>query len=424
MANPGITRAVYDRTVAMIEQCLADGFHPLRSMGGRGSAIEEAERRLGGSNFYTRLTSGAKKGWPPPDWSLYVPPELAQAPASRAAEDLLKEERAARRTAEDRLRDATEKLSVIQGVKTSIVPALNWKARKPEIGKATVLTPLLFTSDFQCGEVIKPDEVDGLNRYDKDVFAERYRVLIERSIGLANTHVGNAAFPGIVYMRGGDAISGEIHEELARTNDLSSCPAVAWLVRHEAEGIRQLKAKFGKVRVISIPGNHGRTTLRPQSKGYVDFNYESMIAWWLETLFADDPAVTFFIPRSGDAYFDVEGWKVLASHGDRMGSRGGMGFVGPAATIARGHKKLYDNWTMTGRRVDLILTGHLHTSLKLELGYGNGALAGYGEYARDIRATPDAAKQWLLFFHEREKISHQFEVRLSEFPRRIVQEAA
>lgn len=419
---PKLHRSTYNERVAVIEACLKEGFHPPGMTSNRGAAVPEAARRLEmtGPTLYCTLNVGKREKWPPPRWELFTRDAIPAHDPVRMLESALKEEKAARKRTESALLDASAKLALTQGVETQVVPPLNWSVKKPEIGKATVLTPLLFTSDFQCGEVIRPDEVDGLNKYDKDIFSSRYKSLIEKTISLSSTHVGNAAFPGIVYLRGGDAISGEIHDELTRTNDLSSCPAVMWLVRHEAEGIRQLKAKFGKVKVISIPGNHGRTTKMPQSKGYVEFNYETLVAHFLQTLFDDDPNVSFFTPKSGDAYFEVEGWYILASHGDRMGSRGGAGFVGPAATIARGHKKLYDNWTMTGRPVNLILTGHLHTSLKLELGYGNGALAGYGEYARDIRATPDAAKQWLLFFHKREKVSHQFEVRLSEFPQRLI----
>ena len=133
-------------------------------------------------------------------------------------------------------------------------------------------------------------------------------------------------------------------------------------------------------------------------------------------------AATFATPKSGDAYFKAAGWNFLLSHGDRMGSRGGQGFIGPAATIARGHAKLQSNWSLTGRPVDVILTGHLHTSLRLSSGFANGSLAGYGEYARDLRATPDAAKQWLLFAHEHYRVSQAFEVQLSDSPRRDVED--
>jgi len=249
-------------------------------------------------------------------------------------------------------------------------------------------------------------------------YSLRYQALIERTIDLSDNHVGSAEFPGIIYLRGGDAISGGIHQELAETDDLSSAPAVKWLMRHEREGIKRLKDRFGRVDVYSIPGNHGRTTFKPRSKGYVDHNYETMLSWWLESLFEDDPQVRFITPKSGDAYFDALGWKVLLSHGDRTGSRGGQGFLGAGATILRGHRKLYDNFTRTGKQEDFILTGHLHTSLKLPLGFANGSLAGYSEYARDLRADPDSAKQWLLYFHEKRGVSAHYEIQVSDRPQR------
>ncbi len=293
--------------------------------------------------------------------------------------------------------------------------------RPPVSRGKTALTPILFTSDFQCGEVIRPEEIDGINSYNMDIFADRYRLMIDKTIELATHHTGATEFPGCVYLRGGDAISGEIHEELSETNDLSSIPALKWLREHERAGIKRLKAKFGRVRVISIPGNHGRTTKKPHSKGYSERSYETLLSWWLADSFENDDKVTFFMPPSGDALFDVCGRKFLLSHGDRMGSRGGQGFIGPAATIARGHQKLMSNYALSGRHVDCVLTGHLHSSLKLSHGYANGSLAGYSEYARDFRAVPDAPKQWLLFAHAEMLVSHAFELQLGPQPRRTAE---
>lgn len=293
---------------------------------------------------------------------------------------------------------------------------------KPHIAKGHRLIPMLFSSDFQCGEVIRAAELDGINEYNEHIFVERYQAMIDKTIELATHNTGATEFPYAVYLRGGDAISGEIHEELAQTNDLSSIPALRLLKQQEAEGIRRLKARFGKVRVISIVGNHGRTTHKSHAKGYSERSFETALAWWLADTFEGDPNVTFWAPPSGDALFDVSGWSFLLSHGDRTGSKGGQGFVGPSATISRGHQKLYNNWTMTGRDVHCVLTGHLHTSLKLERGYANGSLAGYSEYARDFRAMPDAAKQWLFFVHQEVMISHAFELILSKKPKRSMLE--
>lgn len=350
-----------------------------------------------------------------------VPTSLAPADyiAQRRQDDHIIALRRRLRETEDALiaeQDTRARMELLHA--TGLDEPVTWMPT-PAIRKQTTLTPILFTSDFQTGEVIRPDEIDGINEFNQDIFVERYQAMIEKTISLADNNTGATDFPGIVYLRGGDAISGEIHEELAETNDLSSIPAVRLVYQQEREGIRRLRDHFGKVRIISIPGNHGRTTKKPHAKGYSERSFETMLSWWLASGFENDPDVTFWAPSSGEALFDVEGWQFLLSHGDRMGSRGGQGFIGPSATIARGHQKLYQNWTATGRRVDCILTAHLHTSLKLERGYANGSLAGYGEYARDLRAIPDAAKQWLLFSSREHMVSHAFELQLSRLPQRI-----
>ncbi len=301
------------------------------------------------------------------------------------------------------------------------VPLAPWPMKGPRVARApSTIVPVLFSSDFQFGEVIKASELDGMNAFNKDIFAERYQSLITKSIDLVKNHTGHTEAPGVFYLRGGDALSGSIHDELAETNDLSAIPACRELLAHERAGIRRLKEAFGHVRVISIPGNHGRTTHKSRAKRYADLSFESLLGWWLASSFEDDPNVTFLQPDSGDAYFDVLGWKFLLSHGDRIGSRGGAGFVGPAATVARGHQKLMQNWMLSGRPVDVVLTGHMHTSLRLQHGFANGSLAGYNEYAQVIRAAPDSAKQWLLCVSEEYGAAQNFEVILSERPTRTI----
>lgn len=417
MANPSMSKERAKVIVETVEQCLREGFFPRGQSArpGERGAVVETMRRIGLSPNSTAAVSRAETLFRAVDWSLYQAPEtLAQEVQRRDDIALLR----GQISSLERIVASERKLRhQLEATFASLVPPAPWRATKKP--NASTLAPVLFTSDFQCGEVIRAREIDGINEYNSDIFVARYQAMVDKFIHLAKNHTGATDFVGCYYLRGGDAISGSIHDELAETNDLSAIPAVRLLQQHERAGIRRLREQFGRVRVISIPGNHGRTTPKPRAKRYHDLNFETLLTWWLADSFSDDPMVEFWSPPSGDAYFDVLGWKCLMSHGDRMGSRGGHGFIGPAATIARGHKRLFDNWTRTGRTVDYVLTGHLHTSLKLELGYANGALAGYSEYARDLRATPDSAKQWALFFHRDIGVSHAFELELSARPRRI-----
>lgn len=429
MATPPMSRKDALAFFAAIHKRLKQGYPPPGIVvTGRVGAVYAAMQdfNLSRSGAAGRVRRATELLGREPSWNLYAAPEVAPKAEPVAIDDALRArageiERANLRSQvaalQQRLLEEQDKLAAVMALKQAKLPRLDWTLAAPALAKHATLWPVLFSSDFQVGEVIRPEQVDGLNEYNQHVFLERYRLLVDKTIEMADRHVGRATFPGIHYLRGGDAISGEIHEDLAETNDLSAVPAARLVMQAEREGIRLLRKRFGRVEVVSLPGNHGRLTRKPRTKNYAGTNVETLLSWWLETQFADDPRVTFTTPESADAMLQIAGWSVLMSHGDRTGSRGGTGFVGPIATIARGHQKLLQNWSARGRPPHLILTGHLHTSVQTEWGYGNGSLAGYSELGRDIRATPDAAKQWLFFLHEKHKVAHKFELMLSAMPR-------
>lgn len=285
-----------------------------------------------------------------------------------------------------------------QGVKSP-----RWATGKSKSGTPGV--PILFTSDFQWGEVVRADELDGWNEFNFEVARRRYRLLISKTIDLAFNHMVNPSYPGIIYLRGGDAISGSIHQELAETDERAPIGQVIDLAGEETEGIRKLAEAFGRVHVISIPGNHGRTTVKPQAKGYTDHNFETALAYMLEREFKDDKRVTFETPVSGDALFTVGRTNFLLTHGDRIGSRGGQGFIGPVATIARGVKKVREQYAHVGRTVHYVLLGHFHEPMMLPDFIVNGSLPGFSEFARGLRFKPNPPAQWLFFVHPQHSIT-------------------
>ena len=261
--------------------------------------------------------------------------------------------------------------------------------------------PILFQSDEQWGEVIKREEMGGLNAYDQHIASRRYRRLIESAVKCCIPPNVPKVPPVIYYLMGGDSISGSIHEELAETNDLSSIPAIRDYCAHVRWGIETLKREIGcKVVVVRVPGNHDRTSRKPRHKGYVETSFDTIISWHLEMCFQDDDDVTFLIPPENDALFDIYGFKFLLTHGDMMGTGGGQGYIGAVAPITKGHRKLVETYMQAGKSVDYVLTGHYHTAVETEYGWGNGCLPGFSEYARlRLRAKPSPPAQWLLHVH-------------------------
>ena len=264
--------------------------------------------------------------------------------------------------------------------------------------------PYLLTSDFQVGEVIRAEETEAGYGYDSDIFRRRYRRLIDTTIYLSIDHGGKLwKYPGIIYSRGGDTISGGIHDELRETDDMTPIEACECVFEEESAGIEKLADAFGRVEVKSpdAAGNHDRDTFKPRSKKAGAHSYDRLISYMLRRHFKNDKRVTFQTSESFDVLFPIYNMNILLTHGDRMGSRGGQGFIGPAATILRGAQKVIMEQAALGRRVDRVDHGHFHTPIIMDWVLSNGCLPGYSEYAKSFRMRPTPPVQMLLYHHPR-----------------------
>jgi hypothetical protein len=341
----------------------------------------------------------------------------ARAAAQREADrverlqDDLRIARARAEAAEKRAHEAERLRERVFGLADTPLASPDWMLERSAAGDAPHV-PVLVTSDFQWGEVIDRENMDGINEYNVEVAQRRYRQLVEATVDIAKVHLPRNRYEGAVYLRLGDSVSGDIHDELRRTNELSGVTAIPSLVEAEAWGVRTLADVFGRVHVVSVPGNHGRTTLKPPSKR-IEENYDWLASCFLETQFRGDQRVTWQTPRSTDAVFDVFGRKYLATHGDNIGTRGGMGFVGPVATISRGATLTMREYAARGITIDKMFIGHFHSAFDFGRGWANGSLPGYSEYARAGRMTPEPPQQWLVFLHPKRGDTSQWKVRLT-----------
>lgn len=278
--------------------------------------------------------------------------------------------------------------------------------RAPDAGNPQAETIVLFLSDLHWGERISLEAMDGLNSYDLDIARARLGRWVQTVADLATRHWSGPAPARMILILGGDLVSGEIHAELAKTNEAKALPAVKDLAGHLAEGVRLLRQRLDcPIDVVSLAGNHGRSTLKPESKEAAETSYDTLVSDFLEMSLRGRDGIAFYVPSSVDALFSVYGWRVLATHGDRIGSRGGQGFIGPAATAARGMKRISMDYAARGVHLDLILMGHFHTPLHLEEGFVNGCLPGPSEYSRDGRFRPSPARQLWLTLHPRRGVT-------------------
>jgi hypothetical protein len=344
---------------------------------------------------------------PPPEPSVEDPEEPKPEPQPRTLDDDMKARRAQADQAALRanLREALDRIRTLEADNRELLWANTVPLAPPDwtvratTGDKSEHIPLLITSDFQIGEVIRPQETDHAHGYDVETFRRRYRKLIERTIHLCFHHQPNWTYPGIIYERLGDTISGAIHEELAETDEVTPIDAVIVAAEEESAGVRKLADAFGQVLVMECGGgNHDRNTHKPRSKNAGGHSFDRLVSYILRREFKDDPRVVFQTTESPDIYFPVYDVRVLATHGDKIGSRGGQGFVGSSATVARGAQKVIMEQQALGRRVDEVHMGHFHSFVDLDFAICNGCLPGYSEYAKLNRMRPTPPLQVLAFY--------------------------
>jgi len=427
------------REIAQVEKALAEGHPPEGQLPGRNwqkTAIRIAAERLGIDPQSLRSRIGSPRApkscrhWVryriKVDWSKYVPPPEVEPPPPPVALDKILVEpgpaadpielrrlrderdslRASLKEAERRAGDAEARERDILGLtKDPLRPRLVVPSADDIRSSRGERTVIIHLSDVQYGETVLLEEMDGLNRYDSTVAKNRLGRFFSHAADLMTTYWKGDPPAEIILCLGGDLISGNLHAELEQTNFPTVPETVREVGEHIAGGIIMLRNEVKRpLRVYAVPGNHGRTTPKPQSKHRASSSLDLLAADFAEavTRGAKVKDVSFYKAHSPDVYFSVYNWHWLLNHGDTMsGKGGGTGFIGQAAVIIKGHRKLVDTSWRSGRPVHFVLTADRHTSLRTTFGWANGSVVGYNDYARDLRADPEPARQDMLVVHPR-----------------------
>ncbi|MGQ3049861.1 MAG: hypothetical protein ACT6Q8_24200 [Niveispirillum sp.] len=338
-----------------------------------------------------------------------VPPEkpapiqLDASPASRkivALEDevsrLRRELRAAHRhgLTEDRV------LEVIGAAGAAELPVPTWTRQAPTAVKTSGI-PVAMWSDWHLGETVDRKQMDGYNAFDLSIGRQRLRNLVTRTIDFCYEHIASPAYDGIVVCLGGDMVSGDIHEELALSNELTLMETVLTLSGEITAALREIQKAFGRVHVVCVTGNHGRTTHKTYAKKRNATNADWLAYQIAKRELSSVTEITWQIAESNDALFSVYSKKYMLTHGDSLGVKGGDGIIGAAGPIIRGCKRLKAAYAASGCHIDHVLLGHFHQYMTLPGITVNDCLKGYDEWARSMRFEPHPPGQALHLDHPR-----------------------
>lgn len=314
---------------------------------------------------------------------------------------------------ERELAEAEHLAAELAGVRGVAYEIPDWiiRAQSGPRGKSVIGA---LVSDVHMGEVIEAEEINGINAFNPDICRERLRRYFPATCEIGSRWASDTDCQGTLLALAGDLISGDIHEELRITNALTSHEQCIAVAEELSAGIVKLLEAFGRVHVVVVPGNHGRTTHKPTAKLYARLSYDNLIGAMIAEKFRRNDRVTFQQSAAKDQLTPIFGRTVLTTHGDKIGTKGGMGFAGPMLPIVRGAKKIEAQQAGIGRRPDLIQFGHYHTTGNPGHILANGSVPGYSEYGDDLRAVVEQPQQWAYLLHSKWWLRERMPIQLEE----------
>lgn len=306
--------------------------------------------------------------------------------------------------------DEQRVLDIIGGLRQKPVSPPVWLSAPRT--KVTDLTgvPTVFASDWHWGEVVRPEEIGGVNEYGLAIARTRARTFIQVAIDLLMNHLAKPRYDGCVFALGGDMVSGDIHDELKQTNEVEVAPAVVDLAGVLVWCIRTLTDAFGRLYVPCVTGNHGRMTRKPIAKRRNYSNFDWLLYQMVASEIAGDKQyrdkVHFNIAPGAEILYRVYGTRYMFHHGDQF--RGGDGFAGAAVPIARGDRKKRSRGASA--EYDVMMLGHWHQSIQTGRYFVNGSLKGYDEWVMSMNFEYEPPKQWIWVTHPEHSVTFSMPV--------------
>jgi len=308
--------------------------------------------------------------------------ELAASSTAEAAVVRLRRERDSAIREAARLQEALDvserALTLVSAAEGAELQPPKWLTpARPGASRGTLMVML---SDTHFDEVVSPDELEGLNAYNRAIAVMRLERWARSVVKLARHYLAGLKYDGVILLLGGDIYSGDIHEELKETNADTMLGSLLFWSEQIASAVDLLADEFGKVHVACVVGNHGRTTRKPRAKQRVRTNFDWLTAKMVERHFAADRRVSFQIPESADCLIEIYGHSHLMTHGDQVNGGGGIGGIYPPIMRLRARKAQHH--LAIGSSFTTLWMGHWHQYLSTPSLIINGSLKGYDEYAK------------------------------------------
>ena len=137
--------------------------------------------------------------------------------------------------------------------------------------------PVLFLSGLHWDEVVKPDDTQFVEEYDRSIASGRLKRVFRETLERLQPQSEEANYDGIVCALGGDFLSGPTPAIEDIQGQATVAENVFTLVNELVSGLTQLAAMFAEVIVPCVAGNSGLTVpagptqAQPKVSGTMDY---------------------------------------------------------------------------------------------------------------------------------------------------------
>lgn len=248
---------------------------------------------------------------------------------------------------------------------------------KPKKEHATPMTAVLHLTDWHIGSVISPKETEGWGNFDWAIAQDRIAgQLVPRFKQWLDTMRSGYRIDNIHIIATGDFVSGDIHDELLRTNEFPLPVQTAKagdLLGHVGH---ELAPHCEKLIFTQIGAdNHSRLVRKPQAKQKASNSMSFLVYHIANKELAKHTNIEVQQAEGMKLLFNVGNFPFLGEHGDSVKSWMGVPYYGIQREQAReARRRMFDN-----RGFKFLIMGHWHEPHFSDIIVG-GCLPGTDEY--------------------------------------------
>ncbi len=289
------------------------------------------------------------------------------------------------------------------------LPKLIKLSRKDKVIQESVVAHL---SDEHADQEVLPHQVGGLERYNFPIALRRAEEYVDTVIKFTQKTLSNYEFKTLWIFANGDHSSGEIHNAVEHSQYRNSFRNSLAIGQMHALMLRDLAPYFENIKVLYVPGNHGRRTIKKEYHSGAWNNWDYLIAETAKMHCLNIKNIEFMIPDSFSIGVEVEGWGFYVTHGDEIRSWNSIPFYG----LERKTRRLTALTATQNRRIHYFCFAHFHNPAMQAALDGetiiNGSWVATDPYAYEKLSVFSEPSQWLHGVHHNRGISWRLNMRL------------